>query len=243
MIRIDTGFALGAFVLLSLNAIAAVPIPGDGWSSWEIEVPPQTRSWCCNTEDWRSRKQGCDLDRDSLNLSQTQASERVRVYLRAQGGEVRDVRAYASNCPVVSRQAITDLGTIDAGLSLTRVVATQVDSDRLFPAIVAHGSDAAAAELKRRALAARGEVRELAWFWFGQLGRPGAEDDLIAALSTASDGDAEHLVFALSQLPPDRAVAALVRVVEGTLPIGIRKRALFWLAQSDHPEALNHLPL
>ena len=45
-------------------------------------------------------------------------------------------------------------------------------------------------------------------------------------------------VFALSQRPKDESVPALVRVAKTHPDPSIRKKALFWLAQSDDPRAI-----
>src|SRR6185295_3600914 len=80
-----------------------------------------------------------------------------------------------------------------------------------------------------------GEVRSQAWFWLAQTGAPGAEAAISAALRNDQDhGVREQAVFALSQLPDDRATRALVAVAEDkSLSQEQRKRAVFWLAQSE----------
>ncbi len=52
----------------------------------------------------------------------------------------------------------------------------------------------------------------------------------------------EKAVFALSQLPGGRAVKALIAIVEDSeTETSIRKRALFWLAQTESDTALDYL--
>lgn len=235
----DLSFLIGAALFVSLNALASGHIePEDGWSSWKIEVPSGTRTWCCVAgQDWRSPGRQCDLDSRWLSVTNFAADDAARVYVRIEKGVLRDVRVYADACPVRSREAIVDLGVRNGDDSLRFVAAAKLDSDRLYPAIVAHGSDEAADELKSRAEQSRGEARELAWFWISQLARPSAEAVLLGALNRG-DSDSEPLVFALSQLPGERSAGALLKVLKSPKrDIETRKRALFWLGQSDDPRA------
>jgi hypothetical protein len=88
-----------------------------------------------------------------------------------------------------------------------------------------------------------GEVRAKAWFWLAQTGAPQAEDAIVAALRKDSDDDVrEQAVFALSQLPDERATRALIAAAEDkSLAREQRRRAVFWLSQSDSNAALAYL--
>jgi hypothetical protein len=87
------------------------------------------------------------------------------------------------------------------------------------------------------------DVRAQAWFWLAQTGAADSERAITAALR--KDGDdhvREQAVFALSQLPDDRSTRALIAAAEDkTLPYEQRKRALFWLGQSDKDGATKYL--
>ena len=48
----------------------------------------------------------------------------------------------------------------------------------------------------------------------------------------------ESAVFALSQQPSDAGIPALIRVARTHASPSVRKKALFWLGQSDDPRAL-----
>jgi hypothetical protein len=88
-----------------------------------------------------------------------------------------------------------------------------------------------------------GDVRAQAWFWLAHTGAPGSEDAIGAALR--KDGDEhvrEHAIFALSQLPDERATRALIAAAEDrSLSSEQRKRAVFWLAQSESQGAQTYL--
>ena len=48
----------------------------------------------------------------------------------------------------------------------------------------------------------------------------------------------ESAVFALSQLRRDEGVPALIRIARTHASPSVRKKALFWLGQSDDPRAM-----
>jgi hypothetical protein len=88
-----------------------------------------------------------------------------------------------------------------------------------------------------------GEVRAQAWFWLAQTEAPEAEAEISTALRNDTDDHVrEQAIFALSQLPDERATRALVAVAEDkSLPPEHRKRAVFWLAQSESAGAQKYL--
>jgi HEAT repeat protein len=83
------------------------------------------------------------------------------------------------------------------------------------------------------------EVRGEAWFWLAESGTADAESVLFEALRAEADQEVrEDIVFALSQLPDERAVASLVRIVQDAgMAHELREQALFWLVESDAEEA------
>ena len=87
------------------------------------------------------------------------------------------------------------------------------------------------------------DVREHAAFALSQGEATRAEADLLRLLKTDKDEDVrEGAVFALSQLPDDRAARALIATAEDqSLSREVRKRALFWLAESESDAAQNYL--
>jgi hypothetical protein len=87
------------------------------------------------------------------------------------------------------------------------------------------------------------DVRAQAWFWLAHTGAADAEKAILAASKKDQDDHVrEQAVFALSQLPDDRAPKALIAAAEDrTLSKEQRKRALFWLAQSESASAQAYL--
>jgi HEAT repeat protein/PBS lyase HEAT-like repeat-containing protein len=88
-----------------------------------------------------------------------------------------------------------------------------------------------------------GGVRAQAWFWLAHTGAPDAEQAIITALRKDSDDNVrEQAVFALSQLPEERATRALIAAAEDrSLSREQRKRAVFWLSQSESDAAQAYL--
>jgi HEAT repeat protein len=93
--------------------------------------------------------------------------------------------------------------------------------------------------LARSAIVAR-ETRRSAVFWLGQAAGEAATRGLTELLddTTVALEVKESAVFALSQQPRDEGVPALIRVARTHPSPGVRKKALFWLGQSDDPRAL-----
>lgn len=88
-----------------------------------------------------------------------------------------------------------------------------------------------------------GDVRAQAWFWLAHTGAANVEEPIIAAAKKDQDDNVrEQAIFALSQLPDERATTALIKAAEDrTLSHEQRKRALFWLAQSESSGAAAYL--
>jgi hypothetical protein len=87
------------------------------------------------------------------------------------------------------------------------------------------------------------EVREHAAFALSQSETPRVEADLTRLLNTDKDDEVrEGAVFALSQLPDERATRALIATAENrSLARELRKKAVFWLSQSESDAAQKYL--
>jgi len=86
-------------------------------------------------------------------------------------------------------------------------------------------------------------VRSKSWFWLAMSGMPDAESAIASAVRTDPDDEVrEQAVFALSRLPDERATKALIAAAEDrSLSREQRKRAVFWLSQSESTAALAFL--
>jgi HEAT repeat protein len=148
----------------------------------------------------------------------------------------------------VRRDALFWLGNVRGAEGLPVIedtLARETDHDILEHAVFALSqSEAARARPALRELAhsdRRSEVRGQALFWLSQNKDPETE---ALARATLTDGSGrkvvEKAVFALSQLPPSRAIPALEALVrDRSLDPKTRREALFWLGQQDDDRALD----
>ena len=170
----------------------------------------------------------------------------VRVSLRLEGGRVIRAETRVGGRWRADAPAATDLGLVPAKegamllLQLARrardegseliTAATLADSVVIWPALLELARD--------RELPA--ETRRQAVFWLGQAaGEPATRGlDSIAADDRGDLEVREHAVFALSQRPSAEGVPALIRIARTSPQPELRRRALFWLGQSEDPRAL-----
>jgi HEAT repeat protein len=117
----------------------------------------------------------------------------------------------------------------DAGEDLV-AAASVADSAVVWPRLL---------ELARKSSLER-ETRRAAVFWLSQVAGEAATRglDSIVADPTGDRDIREHAVFALSQRPEDEAVPALIRIARGHGDGAIRRKAVFWLGQTDDPRAV-----
>jgi len=144
--------------------------------------------------------------------------------------------------------AVTDLGTISSQSAATYLVslakrapasighkaifpATLGDSVTIWPSLMQIARDAAVPS----------ETRRDAVFWLGQMAGDAVTANLanLVAEDTVDRAIRESAVFALSQRPKDEGVPALIHVAQTNRDPSVRKKALFWLGQSNDPRALS----
>jgi len=84
------------------------------------------------------------------------------------------------------------------------------------------------------------EVRKQAIFWLGQ--RPNSAELLISLYDSESDQETKgQILFALSQSGGKAGLKKLLDVASHDKSVDLRKRAIFWLGQSQDPEAQKFL--
>jgi HEAT repeats len=247
---------IGRWALFAFATAAhALPAqPDEGWVSWEIEAPAHARDICCHAISLGGTgvvRQSCDLDgaRHGFTITGGDASATaVRVYAHYRAGHVDAVRTYSADCPVRASTPIVALGRRDAESSLRAITPRSEpgkrDREHLLAAISMHPVPRAFSLLASWAL--RGgdpALRKESMFWLAQAAYPETEATLQQVLAQERDGDVrEQAIFALSQLPAARASAALIDLVDDARGHRAdRKRALFWLAQSDDDAAFVYL--
>ncbi len=170
----------------------------------------------------------------------------VRVMITVRNGRLADIDTYVGGRWRTGMSDVTDLGTVSAleAVEYLLSLVTQVPGvgkDAVFPVILADSVEAWRPLLdiaKDRDV--HRDVRTAAVFWVGQA----ATEEAVAGLSDMVDDEAEDLevkeraVFALSQLDNNEGVPILIRLVRTHESPSIRKKALFWLGQSEDPRAL-----
>ena len=172
----------------------------------------------------------------------------VRVSLRVASGRVTSVRTYVGGrWRATTADGVTDLGTVGAREAAAYFLAFAArDSGSsaehaIFPALLAD-SVTVWPDLIRIAKNDRisRRTRRQAVFWLGQAAGEAATKGLTDLVDDrATDRDVrEQAVFALSQRPHDEGVPALIRIVRENPDPELRKKAIFWLGQSDDPRAL-----
>ena len=170
----------------------------------------------------------------------------VRTVLTVSGGKVSRVRSYVGGRWRPAGAGVTNLGTVSApeaanylldlasrspgGSNEAVFAATLADSAMIWPALVRLAKNEAVPR----------ETRRSAVFWLGQAAGSAATASLDSLVGDPR-GDRqirEAAVFALSQRPKDEGVPALIRVAQTDRDPDIRRKAMFWLGQSDDPRAL-----
>jgi hypothetical protein len=243
--------AVTALVCISQASGAGLPLPQDGWASWQVPASESAPAFCCwNSWDVSAgATQACNLDenRDGFGTRDNARTDFIRVYARFNKGRLERLRTLAADCPVATKTPVQDLPGIRADDSV-RWLMSLVDREDLdhqvLTSLAVHQGALALDSLRSVARAdARAETRQHALFWLAQRGSADAEAVIVAALrNDPDDGVREHALFALSMLPDDRAARALIAAAEDrSLSREQRKRALFWLAQSEARMAQDYL--
>jgi hypothetical protein len=172
----------------------------------------------------------------------------ARVALQKRGGQISRVRAYVGGAwrPAVDTR-VTELGAVPAAvaarylLDLAEHGTGEAGHDAVFPAVLADSVTVwpDLLRLARTSALAR-ETRRAAVFWLGQAAGEAATRGLTELVDDASVEleVKESAVFALSQLRREDGVPALIRIARTHASPSVRKKALFWLGQSDDPRAL-----
>jgi hypothetical protein len=202
--------------------------------------------WNCRGGNCRQQADGNLSDVDDDDWRSACDTGPVRLTLRVRGGRVTSLRAAVGGA-WRDRPGVTDLGRVPAVeaarylIALARQSGGDVGGKAVFAATLAD-SVTTWPDLLRLARDpdVPGGTRRSAVFWVSQAAEAAATRGLD---SLASDGRVdrevrEQAVFALSQRPKDEGVPALIRIATTHTDPEIRRRAIFWLGQSNDPRAL-----
>jgi hypothetical protein len=221
-------------------AYAAHPgVVGDGWNviAWGCDMGTE-RCQHRQERDWDGRH----------GWSWAYEPGPVRVTLRIRDKAVVGMRVYVGGAWRDTANG-TDLGLVPARSAASYLLglARQQDLGRDVRDAVFAASLADSVVIWRDLLAlardhtVRNETRKQALFWLGQQAEDAATRGLDSIATTTDDvlEVREAAVFALSQRPRDEGVPALIRIARTNKEPRLRRRALFWLAQSGDARALD----
>ena len=171
-----------------------------------------------------------------------------RVVIDRRNGELSDLRFYVGGRWRPPASDVVDLGTVSARdaaeylLSIAQTEKGSIGEKAILPATLADSADiwptllrmARNADLPRR-------TRTQSVFWLGQAAGDAATANLNSlVVDNSVDREVrEQAVFALSQRPRDEGVPALIAVAKTNKDPEIRKKAIFWLGQSNDPRAID----
>lgn len=204
-------------------------------------------SWGCDQANCRHRQVDDNWDSDDHDWDAPCDSGPVRVALRKSSGRITNLRTYVGGewRPNASATDLGMVGTKDATSYLLSVAArddSRIAENAIFPAVLADSVTIWPDLLKMaKDEKVSRKVRRSAVFWLGQAAGDAATRGLT---DLVADGDQDHevresAVFALSQRPHDEGVPALIRIAKDNKDPDLRRKAIFWLGQSDDPRALS----
>lgn len=186
-----------------------------------------------------------DDRRASSDIESTCEHGPGRVVLDVRGHAVTGLRTYVGG-RWRSGAVATDLGDVppqaaaEYFLSLAHDGQSGVAKHAIFPASIADGVTVWPTLMKiARDDGYQRDVRRDAVFWLGQLAGTAATAGLaeLAAADTVDRAVRESAVFALSQ-QHEAGVPELIHIARTNKDPEIRRKAIFWLGQSNDPRAL-----
>ena len=169
----------------------------------------------------------------------------ARVAIVKSDGEISQVKLYVGGNWGSAGSDVVDLGEVAAPAAAKALIAvaakqrhasraifaaTIADSVEIWPDLLTLAKDASVAR----------ETRKDAVFWLSQAAGNAATKGLSEMAEDESEDRQirDQAVFALSQLPSDQGVPVLIRLAKSNKDPQVRRKALFWLGQSDDPRVL-----
>ena len=171
----------------------------------------------------------------------------VRVVLDITGGTVREIRSYVGGKWKNSSASVTDLGVVPAReaagylISLAGGLAAKPGEKAIFPAMLADSAEVWPGLIRlARDPNVPTQTRRQSVFWVSQAAGEAATKGLndIVTDNSVDRAVREQAVFALSQRPKEQGIPALIAVARTNRDPEIRRKAMFWLGQSNDPRAI-----
>ncbi|MBD8526170.1 HEAT repeat domain-containing protein [Pseudomarimonas arenosa] len=249
-------YVLGALVLACAGAVGATEMPSlpdDGWVSWRVPMIEQSGDGPCCYEirGTEVRNKGCTLGRRGapkrLQWTSDGAGEAggLLIFALREQGRTRQLHGLAANCPVSLDSTPQLLEGVPSSASLAwldveleQSLHKQVRSAAVV--LMAQHADAQATGrlIQRSQAGQREQVRRDALFWLGQVrGAEGLPPIQRAAADPGAGDIQQHALFVLSQSDLPAAADSLLSVADDSgQSAESRGQALFWMAQSEHPQ-------
>ncbi|HEX6086735.1 MAG TPA: HEAT repeat domain-containing protein [Thermoanaerobaculia bacterium] len=191
---------------------------------------------------WKIRTEGvsicCCNDRNvTMNYGDSRIEyEDIILIATISDREIAKLRMVEPDCPLTNTRFIEN---VSAEASLDFLLENVDGNARLVHAIATHEHPRVVPELSKLARHhARTKVRREAIFWLGHRAGEKAAGELRRAVDEdPEDAVRQHAVFAISQLPREQSVPLLIDLVKHKRA-AVRKKAIFWLAQTADPRAL-----
>ena len=227
------------------------------WIGYAVSAAQQSRGGCCCYESWNggSGIRGCALEGGKPAAGaarkgpiELEGSTQMMILLRAEGGAVHKIRAFAMDCDVdAGGLPFVWLTGVNPGQSIAMLkqyaIANGELRDGAVFAVAMHAGAAAEQALIDLVQPSQPEdLRRKTLFWLAQ--RAGQKALGVIERAIESDPDTQikkQAVFALTQLPPDDGVPALITVARNNRNREVRRQAFFWLGQSADPRAARFL--
>lgn len=224
-------------------------VAGNGWAGYHVAMIPGAGAPCCYSGGHGDMKKSkCDLDTRTGNFVSDDSgpirSGDLSIYWHTSNGKLDQVKAFAADCPVSSREAIRWIDPVDPKDSVASTLAwiesagTHRDSMELA-ALALQAEPSATTALNTVAAPEKStEMRKDAIFWLGHVrGTQGA--DLVEKIATndPSIEIREHAVFSLSQSHAKGAYERIRAISRNDGSAEIRGKALFWMAKMQDPRA------
>lgn len=242
---VATATACAALLMAGAAHATELPLPKNGWASWEVEAVEDAPAFCC-WKSWDVRvaeTTACDLDGSEHGYGTREKSKtrQVRVYARFANGKVERLRTLSASCPVKANAPIQPLAPVATDDSARWLVQLERDDlkEDVLASLAVHRGDLAFNALKNTARTDKDfESRQHAVFWIALVrGLPGAEFATTTMFSDKNADMRQHASFAVSQSKSPHVARDLTKLGNTDVDGEVRAQAWFWLAHSGAPGA------
>jgi len=220
----------------------------DGWHAWTVTAVADAPSLCCYSwRNGRATKRHCDLDGHRRGFSSfdesIDATDSMQIYVLMRAGEVRQIRALSSSCPVNTNSEIKDLGTVAPEQSVAWLKphidrGTKKSSNAIAAVAVHPGEEALTLLLNTAKLANDQDDREDAIFWLGRTRILESAAQLKELMFGDKNSDIrEHAAFSYAQSNATDISSVLTEQGRNDADPDVRSQAWFWLAETGAAES------